>query len=160
MIRIFSILLFLNLCFLAVDSVFGQTTLYSYTSGDWNTATTWTTDAGGTVLVGSQVPSAGDIVVILPSRTVSLSANITTTNLDITIQAGGFLDNGNFLFTQILVALRGQGIMRISSANFPAATVNSFVQPGGGTTEYYNSASFNMPSQALYNNLTIYLSNG
>jgi hypothetical protein len=143
----------------STDSL-GQTTLYSYKSGSWNDIDTWTTDPGGTTLVGSQVPTNGDIVVILTSRTVTLPGNIATTGLDVTINSGGILDLGNYQFTSTLAALRGQGTLQLSSANFPSVTLNTFVNSGGGTTEYKNTASFDLPvAQTTYNNLQINLTN-
>ncbi len=152
--RILILFLFL---FVNQAIVYG-TNLYSYQTGDWNSIDTWTTDPGGTTLVGSQIPVNGDVVVILSSRTVSLSANILTTGLDITINSGGILNLGAHQFTNTLAALRGSGSLQLSSANFPAATINSFVLAGGGTTEYRNGAGFTLPvSQGTYNNLNINL---
>jgi hypothetical protein len=148
------------ICCLAIAGTQGQTTLYSYQSGSWNDIDTWTTDPGGTTLVGSQVPANGDIVVILSSRTVTLPGNIVTSGLDITINSGGILSLGSYQFTSTLAALRGQGTLQLSSATFPAVTTNTFVNSGGGTTEYLNSASFDLPAaQTTYNNLKLNLSN-
>ncbi len=133
--------------------VLGQTTLYSYQSGDWNNTNTWTTDPGGTTLVGSQVPGNGDIVVILTSRTVTLTSDVASTGLDITINSGGILEQGTFRFTNSLTALRGEGFLRLQSVNFPTATTNTFVAAGGGTTDYYGFTG--TIAQTQYNNLKI-----
>jgi hypothetical protein len=131
-------------------------TYYSYQTGDWNTTTTWTSDPGGTTQVGSTVPQNNDVVVILSGRTVSLPANIATTGLDVTINAGGFLNLATYQFTNPLLALRGKGTLRLASATFPAVTTNTFVNAGEGTVEYNNAANFNLPpAQTTYNNLTI-----
>ena len=136
----------------------GQTTLYSYKTGAWNDIDTWTTDPGGTTLVGSQIPTNGDVVVILSSRTVTLTNDTATTNLDMTIKSGGVLDIGNYSFTSGLAALKGSGKLRLSSTNFPSISgTKTFVETGGGTTEYYNSANFDLPA-VEYNNLTLNLS--
>ena len=46
--------------------------------------------------------------------------------------------------------------LKLSSAQFPSVTTNSFVATGGGTTEYNNAGNFTLPaSQSIYNNLTI-----
>lgn len=137
-------------------SVQGQTTLYTYQSGSWDNIDVWTTDPGGTTLVGSRLPGNGDAVVILPSRTISLAADVSSTGLSLTIQAGGVLDAVSFTFTSNLASFNGQGTYRLSSAGFPSATTNGFVLNGGGTAEYYNGADFNLPtSQASYFNLKI-----
>ncbi len=67
-------------------------TYYSYQTGDWNTPSTWTSDPSGTLQIGTTIPGNNDKVVILTGRTVSLPADIATLTLDITIDAGGFLD--------------------------------------------------------------------
>ncbi|NJK93633.1 MAG: hypothetical protein HC905_00745 [Bacteroidales bacterium] len=133
--------------------------LYSYQTGNWDNASTWTTDPGGTTQLGSSIPGPSDRVVILPGRTVSLSSNVSTSGLDITINAGGFLNMDAFSFTSNLNALRGEGTLKLASAAFPAVTTNEFINAGGGTTEYNNSANFNLlTSQTTYNNLTFNLS--
>lgn len=160
MIRVLRILNISCFLILAISSGFSQTTLYSYKSGSWNDPDTWTTDPGGTTLVGSKIPENGDIVVILASRLVNLPSNITTTGLDLTINSSGILDLAAFQFTNSLSALRGGGIVRTSSDILPGATINTFVDAGGGTTEFCNSSGFTLPaSQSVYNNLVINLSN-
>ena len=131
-------------------------TYYSYQTGNWNTPTTWTSDPSGTLQIGSTIPGDNDKVRILTGRTVSFPGDITNLNLDITIDAGGFLDQGVYRFTNSLFALRGQGTLRLASVNFPSATTNTFTNAGGGTTEYNNAANFTLPAaQTTYNNLTI-----
>ncbi len=132
-------------------------TYYSYQSGSWDNPTTWTSDPGGTTQIGTTIPGNYDLVVILPGRTVTLPGNIASTNLDITINEGAFLDLSTFKFNSSLYALSGKGTMKIASSYFPAVTsgMNTFVNSGGGTTEFYNGANFNLPSQTPYNNLVI-----
>ncbi len=131
-------------------------TYYSYQSGDWNDASTWTSDPSGTLQIGSTVPGIKDEIVILAGRTVFLSGDITATGLDITINEGAYLNQSNNRFTNTLAALRGQGTLMLASVNFPAATINTLTDAGGGTVEYNNSSGFTIPaSQATYNNLTI-----
>jgi hypothetical protein len=133
----------------------GQARLYSYQSGSWNNPEVWTTDPGGTTLAGSRVPANNDILVILPSRIVTLDADVTTTGLNITIGESGTLNAGPFRFTSGLEALAGQGIYRLSSASFPATATNTFITHGGGTVEYCNPSAFDLPLQPEYNNLNI-----
>ncbi|HPT21397.1 MAG TPA: hypothetical protein PLR88_05575, partial [Bacteroidales bacterium] len=131
-------------------------TYYSYQSGSWNSATTWTTDPSGTTQVGSTIPGDGDVVEILSGRTVTLPGNISTTGLSVTINAGGSLDLSTYQFLAGLNELAGQGTLIISSdpAVFPTpVTTNSFVEAGGGTTEYRSGVT--LPSQSTYNNLCI-----
>ena len=136
-------------------------TYYSYQTGNWNVADTWTRDPGGTHLVDPAVPGNGDVVVILDGRTVTLTADVATTGLDITINPMGIIDMGGYRFTQTIQSFRGLGTLRLSSTNFPTVTSNLFVAAGGGTTEYYNSSDFNLPiAQTTYNNLSINVPGG
>nr|MCU0472508.1 HYR domain-containing protein [Bacteroidales bacterium] len=131
-------------------------TYYSFQTGDWNTPTTWTSDPSGTLQIGSTVPGDNDKVIILSGRTVSLPADIATLTLDITIDAGGFLDQNIYRFTNGIYSLRGQGTIKLASVNFPVSVINTFVNSGGGTAEYNNTANFTLPAaQTTYNNLTI-----
>ena len=132
----------------------GYRTYYSYQTGDWSTSSTWTTDPSGTLQLGNTVPGVNDLVTILSGRTVSLSSNIISSNIDLTINEGGYLNMAGFSFTAGLQALRGQGTLQLASVNFPSAVTNTFVSAGGGTTEY--NANINLPvGQTIYNNLRI-----
>ena len=129
---------------------------YSYQTGNWNDVSTWTHDPGGTTQTATDIPNSGDNVFILNNRTVTLAADVDTTNLDITIREGGIIDQSTYQFTAGLAALRGSGTLKLASVNFPSATVNNFVNAGGGTTEYYNVSDFTFSaSQGTYNNLRI-----
>src|SRR5664280_2768000 len=129
-------------------------TFYSYQTGFWDQASTWTFDPGGTTGPGTLVPGPNDKVVILTGRTVSLQAINSTQNLDITINNGGILDQSTYNFTNALAALRGNGTLKLSSSSFPAATINTFVSTDGGTTEYNNSGAMSA-TQATYYHLVI-----
>ncbi len=131
-------------------------TYYSYQTGDWNTPSTWTTDPSGTLQIGSTIPGYNDNVVILAGRTVSLSTNITTASMKMTINSAAFVDMSTYSYTNGLSSLSGQGTLRLASVNFPSIATNTFVNANGGTVEYYNSASFTIPvAQTTYNHLTI-----
>ncbi|SDB81321.1 beta strand repeat-containing protein [Williamwhitmania taraxaci] len=131
-------------------------TYFSYQTGNWDVPTTWTSDPGGTTQVGSTIPGAGDAVVILTSRTVTLPSDIAVANLEVNINEGGILDMATYSFTSGLMTLNGSGTLRLASASFPTATTNTFVNSGGGTTEYYNATDFTLPAvQTTYNNLRI-----
>ena len=126
---------------------------YSYQPGFWDLAITWTTDPGGTTGPGTTVPGPNDKVVILPGRTVSLRANVSAANLDITINSGGILNQTTFAFTDAagLTALKGGGIHKLASQNYPVATTNSFVTTDGGTTEYNHSGTMSSTQSTYYN---------
>lgn len=137
----------------------GYRTFYSYQTGDWDQPTSWTSDPSGTLQIGSAIPGYNDRVVVLTGRTITLTADVADKNLDVTIDNGGFLDMGAYKFTGTptnLLALRGQGTLKLASSSFPTAPTNTLVLAGGGTVEYNNSASFDLPlAQATFNNLTI-----
>ncbi|MFN8256849.1 MAG: T9SS type A sorting domain-containing protein [Bacteroidales bacterium] len=136
-------------------------TYYSYQDGSWTDPATWTLDPSGTLQIGTGIPSDGDSVVILSGRTVVLPGDVGNTGLDVNIQSGGVLDLSTYTFISPLSNLLGQGTLKLSSASFPSVTTNTFINTGGGTTEYYNSADFNLSStQSTYNNLTFNLSTG
>ena len=131
------------------------TTYYSYQSGPWNAAGTWTTDPSGTLSVSPDIPGATDRVVILNGRTVSTTANGENV-LSVQINEGGILDLGTFT-TQNFTVVRGKGLVRLQTSLFPTADWSNFVADGGGTVEYYNTSSFTF-SQLTYNHLIINLS--
>ncbi len=132
------------------------TTYYSYQSGTWNTANTWTTDPAGTILLGPAVPTNSDLIVILAGRTVSLSANVATTGHSVNINNGGILDLSTFTITTITL-LEGEGTLRIGASYFPTTTTNNFITVNGGTVEYYNfGAPTTLPTTpTTYYNLTL-----
>lgn len=137
-------------------SVPAPSTLYTYQSGDWNNPDVWTTDPGGTTLTGSRIPSDGDEIVVLPSRTLTLTANVSSTDLSLIIREGAVFDASTFRFNNDLASLSGRGTYRLMSNGVPSATLNSFIEAGGGTFEYYNISNINLPlSQNTYNNLVI-----
>jgi hypothetical protein len=80
-------------------TVGSSSTFYSYQTGFWDQASTWTFDPGGTTGPGTLIPGPNDKVVILSGRTVSMQANVASSNLDITINNGGILNQSTFSFT-------------------------------------------------------------
>lgn len=129
---------------------------YSYQTGDWDQASTWTHDPGGTTQNATDIPNSGDKVVILNGRTVNLVADVDSTNLDMTIREGGVVNQSTYQFSAGLGALRGAGTFKLASENYPTVITNDFVNTDGGTTEYNNAADFTLPAaQATYYHLRI-----
>jgi fibronectin-binding autotransporter adhesin len=151
----------LFLLFLCLSTVANATTYYSYQSGNWSTANTWTTDPAGTTLLGPAVPSNSDLVVILAGRTVTLSANVATTGHSVNINNGGIFDLSTFTITTLNL-LEGEGTLRIGASYFPTTTTNNFITVNGGTVEYYNfGAPTTLPTiPTTYYNLTLSNSTG
>jgi hypothetical protein len=129
-----------------------RTTLYSYQTGDWSNADTWTTDPSGSTLISPIVPGAGDQVVILNGRTVTTAISRTVGQLE--IQSGGTLDIGSTTGHNF-GSVSGEGTLRLSSGTFPGGTYTSFTSSIGGTVEYYDiPAATTLSTQNTYNNLT------
>ncbi|MDP4266156.1 MAG: hypothetical protein Q8880_01815 [Bacteroidota bacterium] len=129
---------------------------YSYQSGNWNNSSTWTTDMTGSISIDAAVPGPSDSVIVLNGRTVTLPANISTTGLSLTICKGGTLDMVSHKF-QTLNWLTGQGLLRLNSNIFPTIVNNTFCGSMGGTVEYYNTGSFQLPVLSTYCNLILNL---
>ena len=130
-------------------------TYYSYQSGDWNTATTWTTDPSGTLSANPAVPDTDDRVIILNGRTVTVTTNGISI-LSTQINEGGTLDIGTSTGHDF-GDVRGQGFLSLESNNFPSGSFTEFVSSSGGTVKYYNSSDFTL-NQYTYNNLIFDLS--
>ncbi|MCE7994020.1 MAG: T9SS type A sorting domain-containing protein [Roseivirga sp.] len=129
--------------------------LYSYQSGNAETADTWTTDSSGETLINAAVPGSADEAVILVNRTVT----VTTNNFDVdlmNVNANGILVLGS-TDSHDFTTLSGTGLIQSASAH-PAVTNNNFATTSGGTFEYITSAgSFTLTSSdaTTYNNLII-----
>ena len=151
--RIFSFCLFC-IFYLISNGLIGQTTYYSYQNGSWETANTWTTDPSGTLSLNPDVPGAGDHVVILNGRTVTVTVSGKSVE-SVDIQDGAILDLGTtngHTFTN----LSGLGILKLSSTTLPAGTMTNFVASTGGTIEYTGSTNFAF-DRTTFNNLIINL---
>jgi hypothetical protein len=132
------------------------TNYYSYQTGNWDDASTWTHDPGGSTQTATDIPHSGDNVIILNGRTVNLTDDVDSTNLYVTIIEGGIFDQVTYQFTSGLAVLKGSGTFKLASENYPTVTTNDFVNTDGGTTEYYNTSDFTLPSsQSTYYNLRI-----
>lgn len=162
----------INVTFSARSSTIGSTgniefveatAIYSFKSGAWNDPETWTEDPSGTTAVNQAIPTADNFVIILVGRTVTLTADVVTTNLNIQIEEGAILDMGIYS-SSLLTRLEGGGRLRTSRvvsgtpdvAYFPSVTNNFFIGPNGGTVEYNQQSNVTLPTNiANYRNLTI-----
>jgi hypothetical protein len=127
-------------------------TYYSYQSGSWNNANTWTTDPSGTLSVNPGVPSSNQRVIILNGRNVIIPNN-TKQITSLIIQEGGVLDLGTTT-GHSFGDVSGEGTLRLQTNNFPGGNFNAFTSEGGGTVEYYNPSDDFDLQQLTYNNLT------
>lgn len=126
--------------------------IYSYQSGNWNQALSWTRDPSGTTLIPAEgiLPVTGDSVVVLNGRVISLTADVTTEGLGLRISGGGILNLSTFQFTQTLRSFSGTGRLRSSRTTggvtyMPnVASTNRFIGTGGGITEYYCETNVTM----------------
>lgn len=141
---------------LCSQSANAQTVYYSYKNGDWNQASTWTTDASGSVYTnpGNNLPGTSDQVVILNGRTVTVTNNNNTV-ARLQIQEGAVLDvqgqrNQNY------GVLLGKGRLRSATGDLPAGDYTLFVQAGAGTIELYGQITGSPQlSERVFNNLEI-----
>ena len=151
-------------------TAFGAVTaFYSRANGNWETNTTWSTtsNSGAAVpagaVAGTNFPGPGNPVFI-GAATSLLNHTVTVTAAN--AKSGSLvIDNGSILDLQGLTGHNfgalpdskpgGSGTMRItapvvkSGPNyfatpvFPSGDFGSFLQPGGGTVEYYGTTSAN-----------------
>ena len=131
-------------------------TWYSYRTAEWNHPDTWTTDPGGTTLVGTYSPRYGAKYVILQSRTVTITEDVTQGELSVTINSSATLNIGQKVFTKPLEKLAGQGLLKLNNTSLPSVSTNTFGDSNGGTIEFNNSVNFTLPA-TTYNNLTLNL---
>ena len=133
------------------------TTYYSYQSGNWNVASTWTTDPSGSLSENPAVPGSSDRIVILNGRTVTTTEDNYSV-ISTQINEGGTLNLGTTTGHDF-GNVKGEGLLRLSTNNFPAGDFSEFVDAAGGTVEYYNpAANFNF-LQYDYNNLILNFDN-
>jgi fibronectin-binding autotransporter adhesin len=135
--------------------IFSQVSYYSYMSGDWDTADSWTTDPSGTTLQNPGVPGASDNATILDGRTITNAAGSRTVT-SLTIDAGGILDIAGTTVHNF-GTVSGQGKLRLTTMTFPSGTFTEFFSKDGGTVEFYNYANgSNLPASiGTMNNLEI-----
>jgi len=137
-------------------SCYDVLTYYSYTSGDWDQASTWTLDASGTTYSnpGSAIPTALDKAVILNGRTVTVD-NIGNSTLQLDIQDGAILDLGGTSGHNFGTVM-GKGRMRSTRGTLPLGVFTLFTQSGGGTIELYGNITTSPNiSFTTFNNLEI-----
>lgn len=138
-------------------------TYYSFTSGNWNDAGSWTFDPSGSDRTSAaNIPASGPTensrVVILQGDAIVVTGNGAQC-ASLNIYEGGILDvaaTTGHDFGNV----KGQGKIRIASNQFPGGTYTNFVRANGGTVEYYNTGDFTFPNRDTYNNLIINLTAG
>ncbi len=139
------------------------TAIYSFKSGAWNDPETWTEDPSGTTAVNQAIPDEDNFVIILVGRTVTLTADVNTVNLNVLIEEGAVLDLATYS-TSLLTTLEGGGRLRTGRivsgtpdlAYLPSVTNNLFIGPNGGTVEFNQLGNVALPTNiASYRNLTI-----
>jgi hypothetical protein len=129
-------------------------TFYSYQSGDWNNANTWTTDPSGSFWVNGGIPSVADNAVILNGRTITVNENGKSVNA-LELRLGGTLDLQTTT-THNFGTVTGEGVLKLASGNFPGGVYTGFVAVTGGTVEYYNLNNQSLSStQLTYNKLIV-----
>ena len=135
----------------------GIRTYYSFTTGSWSDANSWTFDPAGIDRTGDNIPSSGPVygsrVVIKNPDNITITENKVILK-SLTIYDGGVLDLGETT-EHDFGTVKGQGTLKLASDVFPDGTFNYFVMKDCGTIEFNNTSSFTVPSRATYNNLVI-----
>ncbi|MCZ2247691.1 MAG: T9SS type A sorting domain-containing protein [Bacteroidia bacterium] len=143
----------LVIAFLSISILTARATnYYTFASGDWSSASIWTTDPTGLTSVSPAVPGASDAVFIVNNKTVTNTVTARTV-VSTFIQANATLDLGT-LTGNNLGTVTGQGRLKIGSNTFPGGTFTGFVSASGGMVEYYDITG-NLPTQLTYNHLKI-----
>ena len=141
---------------------------YTLASGDWNDEDIWTLDPSGSISVDKAVPAAGDHVVILTGKTVTVPDGNDPYDgdpkpaADLSLELGSVTIYGNLDLRKssghTFEALKGNGRLLMAGDNYPTVTDDSkFVDVGEdeGTVVYYGSSNFNIQSASTFYNLEI-----
>jgi Secretion system C-terminal sorting domain len=131
-------------------------TWFSYQTGNWNNALTWTLDGSIFPLYSNPtnaVPGAADNVAITSGRTVTMDVNnvsitsmLVTGTLDVVATTGH-----NF------TAISGSGRIKIAGVvdNFPAGIATNFADTAVGGTVEVNGTGISLNAARTFNNLVI-----
>lgn len=135
----------------------GATGFYSYITGNWEDASSWTNDPTGTtqIPVGGAVPIEDALVTILNGRSITVN-NVATEiqAIGFTIENGGTIDIGNTDGHNFGV-VSGTGTLRLSTIDFPSGSFATFLGASGGTVNYYDVTGTLPTSKTSYYNLRL-----
>lgn len=119
-------------------------TYYSYLSGDFHTATIWTTDPSGQALTNPAIPTSCDNIVVLSGRTITVSSN--NVEIDgVTVNSGGTLDFGTTQGHSI-GPVAGSGVLKIRSFQLPTGDYTSLGSASGGTLQLVDAGTGTFPA--------------
>lgn len=134
-------------------------TWYAYQTGDWSDPFTWTLDGSAApvyVNPNATTPAQFDDVFIGAGRAVTVDVTLSDDFGDLTVF--GTLDCASTPQASFQ-DIRGSGLIRCSSGNFPQGNTTGFADPDfGGTLEYYGSGGFTQTESLTVNKLKINLS--
>ncbi len=136
-----------------------NTTYYSFQSGNWEDALTWTTDPSGDQRFPptGNLPTAGDNMVILTGRTVRMA---TDDNDGVSLTVDGRLDIENTTGHNYF-SIAGNGIISVEGSagidNFPSGSTSDFADPIVGGTVMIEAGNFDLDTDRVYNNVIINL---
>ncbi|TNE27349.1 MAG: DUF2341 domain-containing protein [Bacteroidetes bacterium] len=133
-------------------------TYYTYLSGDFHSATNWTTDPSGASLTNPAIPTSCDNIVILNGKTITVSSN----NLEIdgvVINGSGTLDFGTSTGHSI-GPVSGTGTLILRSETLPIGDYTAFGSSSGGTLQITDLGTGTFPSAVnQWNNITLQSAN-
>ncbi|MEZ5082319.1 MAG: PKD-like domain-containing protein [Bacteroidales bacterium] len=131
--------------FTVTVTVTPATTYYSYQTGSWDNPTSWTSDPSGTLQIGTTIPEIMTMSPYLLAGQLLCQVMLATKTLKyISMQVDSSIRMFICLLTTLLL-LSGRGTFKLASVNYPVVFFNTFINAGGGTTEYDNTTDFIRP---------------
>ncbi|MEM9671578.1 MAG: T9SS type A sorting domain-containing protein [Bacteroidota bacterium] len=147
--------------FTAGEGFTNPTVYYSRITGNWDIATTWSTDPSGTPIAGTP-PTSTNPVIIQNGHTVTIPVTTSVTAASTTIEGTGEvvieeIDGNTYV---AIGTVGGTGMLKFSVDNQPDVPIldSDFISAGGGTIEYEFTSTTDevLPTdQTEYNNLII-----
>ncbi len=153
------ILMFAAIVLLATNVLFSQTTYYSFATGDWEDATSWTLTSDGSSGVAATAPGGTDNVVIRSGHTITIdntndNGNQTTANALGLANVGTFAGSGNNAFYHEGDIIVSNGGTLTSTVRMMTADVFSVENGGtfstGGNDDLIILGSLNIASTASF----------
>ena len=161
-INIQYLLVLFTFLFMGILPSYGLT-WYSLASGDWDDPAIWTLDPSGALpnnpdnyTPSTSPTSAGDYVVILSGRTISVSSN-NKTNARLTVEGRiDFRATTGHTFTEI----KGSGDIILKADNFPAGDATHFItEDQGEGTVVFDSTGYDLTTAHTFYNVEVDLDN-
>ncbi len=127
-------------------------TWYSYNDGLWSDFNTWSLNPDYPNNPASEIPGSLDRVVIVNSKTVTVSTSVAAGSIDV---QNGTIDFGT-TSPSSFNAIIGQstGKIKLAADNFPIGDASNFNSSTGGTVVYYGTG-YNLTTNRTFNNVEV-----